>query len=40
MAVYSDPALVWQPDRVHVTADLVKKIVGAFTRYYYEDGAF
>jgi hypothetical protein len=40
MALYSDPALSWQPDRIHVRPDLVKKIVGAFTRSYYEDGAF
>lgn len=34
IALYSNPDLVWRPDRVHVNKDCVKHIVGVFSQRY------
>lgn len=34
IAMYSDPSLVWRPDRIHIQPECVKHIVGTFTRHY------
>lgn len=37
MAVYSDPARAWRPDRVHVAPEMVQHIVAKFVSAYYDD---
>ena len=38
MVTYSDPQLVWRPDRTHVEPAMFRHIINTFTRAYYEPG--
>jgi hypothetical protein len=35
MVTYSDPALAWRPDKVHVNREMVDHIISTFRRFYF-----